>query len=153
LSVGCSALIACGPSTGGTDSGDDDGDGSIDAGDSTTRDARVDAGARPDAELDPDRPDAGAAIRCGVLQATVRDFNKKDTAGGHTDFQACWGAAPTPGIVQPRLSAARKPVFASTGPHVPSAQFSAVQVASESSFSHWFTDSPGSTWRCRSCSR
>jgi hypothetical protein len=132
LTVGwITVLAACGPSTGGTDDGDGDSD-AVDAAGADT-DAAADAATRPDAAApDPDLADARPEVRCGVLQATIRDFNKKDSIGGHTDFQAYWGVAPTTGIVQPTLSPERKPQFLSTGPHPQSGQYSAVQVASAS---------------------
>jgi fibro-slime domain-containing protein len=80
---------------------------------------------------------------CGVLRATVRDFNKKGSVGGHTDFEAYWGVAPTPGIVQPTLGSDGKPQFLSTGPHSPSGQYSAVQVQSAATFNQWFNDVAG----------
>jgi fibro-slime domain-containing protein len=139
------ALAACGPGTG---SGDDDGDdapGTPDA-------AAVVDGSAADAPGTTDAPIGGGADAavdgtpvpgCGVLRATVRDFNKKGSVGGHVDFQAYWGREPTPGIVQPTLGTDGKPQFLSTGPHPQSGEYSAVQVQSATTFNQWFNDVAG----------
>jgi fibro-slime domain-containing protein len=136
------ALGACGPSVEGDDDGDDDPPpGNADGGEA---DASAADGLRADALPAADAgPDAPPPPGCGVLQATVRDFNKKDAIGGHVDFQAYWGVAPTLGIVQPTLGTDGKPQFLSTGPHSPSGQYSAVQVQSAATFNQWFNDVPG----------
>jgi fibro-slime domain-containing protein len=137
------ALGACGPSVEGNgDDGDDDPPpGSADGGeaDASAADAQR-ADAPPAADAGPDAPPPPG---CGVLQATVRDFNKQGTIGGHVDFQAYWGAAPTTGIVQPMLGTDGKPAFLSTGAHSPSSQYSAVQVQSAATFGQFFNDTPG----------
>ena len=73
------------------------------------------------------------------LTGLVRDFKGADVAGGHPDFQAYSGAAPTKGLVQALLGADRKPVFASTtgdGSH-------GRQLTGKAEFDQWYRNVDG----------
>ncbi|RYZ01691.1 MAG: DUF4215 domain-containing protein [Myxococcales bacterium] len=67
------------------------------------------------------------------VPALYRDFNARDSANGHPDFQvACGGEQVTTGLVKPQLDASGKPQLVNPG---------AQCITSEASFEQWYSDS------------
>jgi fibro-slime domain-containing protein len=107
-------LAACGPSPG--EDADGGGAGSVDAG-------PVDAAVVADVvNLGPD------AAQCGVLVATLRDFQST-----HPDFED--GLGDDRGLVQTALGGDKKPVYAPAGP--------TATVSGQASFDQWYRDVAG----------
>jgi fibro-slime domain-containing protein len=129
------AAAACGgDDSGGTDSGNDDAD---DDGDD---DGDPDGGGRPDA--DPNAPDASISTGCGVLRATIRDFN-----ADHPDFEEAnqfGGDNPTVGMMAATLGTDDNPTFVRGGPDgAPLPENSAFQITSATTFADWYNDRSG----------
>lgn len=73
------------------------------------------------------------------LTGLVRDFVGANVSGGHPDFESYDGRSQTTGLVQKKLGADRKPVFASsTG----SGAFG-TQLTSKTSFDQWYRNTDG----------
>jgi fibro-slime domain-containing protein len=110
------AVPACGPKAGGDDTGADD-----DAGDDD------DDGPRPDAR------DTPPGMNCGVLTATVRDFQIEhpdmEEPDGDSDFSY-------PGLVEASLGSDNTPVYAHDGAIEP-------HIDSPDSFAQWYHDVDG----------
>jgi fibro-slime domain-containing protein len=94
-------------------------------------------------DLDAGAP-GGQNDNCSVLMGVVRDFKGANEPGGHPDFQAFSGAAPTTGLVGAALGAL-KPVYASqceanppSGP-CPYGQ----QTTTKANFDEWYRYTAG----------
>lgn len=62
---------------------------------------------------------SGAGEGCGTeIIGIVRDFRDRDQDDGHPDFQAFSGSDASPGIVEDELGDDKKPVHATSGPHI-----------------------------------
>jgi fibro-slime domain-containing protein len=76
-------------------------------------------------------PTGGSA--CGILVATVRDFRRGDKPEGHPDFQTYVGRQrANVGLVQEKIDAEAKPVFASRGVWT--------NLTSADAFRQWYRD-------------
>jgi fibro-slime domain-containing protein len=77
-------------------------------------------------------------VRCGVLPAVVRDFNKRGSTlgNGHPDFEAYQNDRATTGIVQAMLGPDGKPVLSSPAPFPR-------QVTDATTFGQWYADVAG----------
>jgi fibro-slime domain-containing protein len=131
--------MACGPGTGGggEDDGGDETGGAADAAADVSPDGRADARGPVDAYEEPPI-DGRPAVRCGVLPAIVRDFNKRNSplGSGHADFEAYQNDRATPGIVQAALGVDGKPVLSSPAPFPK-------QVTDATTFGQWYADVAG----------
>lgn len=132
-------LTACGSDGGGggEDDGGDDSSRPADAAVEVTPDGRADARLPVDAYEEPP-VDAPPAVRCGVLPAVVRDFNKRGSTlgNGHPDFEAYQNDRATTGIVQAMLGPDGKPVLSSPAPFPR-------QVTDATTFGQWYADVAG----------
>jgi fibro-slime domain-containing protein len=101
----------------------------------------------PDEEVMGVRDDAGPAAGsgCTIMVGVVRDFQAANVEGGHPDFEAYLGTAPTPGLVAPQLGADGKPVYTAQCEGTPDAEacpFGA-QMTSQSAFDVWYRTTDG----------
>ena len=91
-------------------------------------------------DVDDDLPPTACAIMAGV----VRDFRGAGVEGGHPDFDAYYGSAPTRGLVARELGADGKPVYASPCERAPDPQLCPYgqQTTSRADFDVWYRTTP-----------
>jgi fibro-slime domain-containing protein len=77
---------------------------------------------------------------CTIMVGVVRDFQATNVEGGHPDFEAYLGAAPTTGLVASQLGADGKPVYTGQCEGVPDAELCPFgrQSTSRSAFDSWY---------------
>jgi fibro-slime domain-containing protein len=84
---------------------------------------------------------------CRTTLAVVRDFKGRNEAGGHSDFEAFYGSAPTKGLVAATLGADDKPVFGAkcddAAPVTSTACPYNHQVTTKAAFDEWYRTTAG----------
>jgi len=88
-------------------------------------------------------PSAGGG--CTTMVGVVRDFQAANVAGGHPDFEAYLGTAPTPGLVASQLGADGKPVYTAQCEGAPDGELCPFgpQTTSRSAFDSWYRTTDG----------
>jgi fibro-slime domain-containing protein len=105
-------------------------DGNTKDGDGCSHECKKEAGFECSQDADCEKINGECVLR---VPALFRDFNAKDSANGHPDFQvACGGEMVTTGLVKPDLDASGKPQLVKDGESC---------ITNAASFKQWYTDS------------